>query len=150
MCSSSTFDDTLCNLGEDPATFMTNPTTDELLAVVSMLAPPQQQESDDLLSSSGFAGTDALQAFNFDEYLQDFGASIPAPTTSNSTPPGMCSVTVTSTVPHNSLVESPPSESVASTSPMALLYATTPLPVSAMEPSLLPSHQLQHQPYVPN
>lgn len=151
MCGSSAFDDALRSLGEDPATFMTNPTADELLAAVNMLAPPPPppQEDDDLLSSSGFAGIDALQAFNFDEYLQDFGASVPAPAAGESAPPGTRSVTVTLTVPHNSPVESPPSESVASASPMASFYATTPSPVSAMEPSPPPSHQLQHQPYVP-
>jgi hypothetical protein len=150
MCGSSAFDDALRSLGEDPATFMTNPTEDELLAAISMLAPPQQQqETDELLSSSsGSAHIDVLQAFNFDEYLQDFGASVPAPVVGDSVPPGMRSVTVTLSVPQNSPVESPPSESGASASPMASFYTTTPSPVSAIEQSP-PPQQSKHQPYVP-
>ena len=149
MCGSSAFDDALRSLGEDPATFMANPTADELMAAISMLAPPQQQENDVLLSSSGSVATDALQAFNFDEYLQDFGASVPAPAAGGSTPPGTHSVTVTLTVPHNSPVETPPSESVASASPMVSFYATTPSPISAREPSPPPPSQSKHQTYVP-
>src|SRR5258708_2074545 len=63
MCGSSAFDDALRSLGEDPATFMANPTADELMAAISMLAPPQQQENNVLLSSSGPEAIDALQAF---------------------------------------------------------------------------------------
>ncbi|KAF8268179.1 hypothetical protein EI94DRAFT_1209664 [Lactarius quietus] len=141
MCGSSAFDDALRSLGEDPATFMTNPTADELLAAISMLAPQQQQENEDLLSPSGSAPTDVLQTFNFDEYLQDFGVSVPAPVMGESAPPGMRSVTVTLSVPHNSPVESPPSESSASESPMVSFYATTPSPVSATESSPPPPPQ---------
>ena len=77
MCGSSAFDDALRSLGEDPDTFM-YPTADELLAAITMLAPPQPQENNDLLSP-GSASIDALQAFNFDEYLQDFGSFVPRP-----------------------------------------------------------------------
>ncbi|KAH9015540.1 hypothetical protein EDB85DRAFT_1898659 [Lactarius pseudohatsudake] len=59
------------DLGEDPTTFVANPTADELLAAISLLSP---QEKDDPLSS-GSAATDPLQVFNFDDYLQDFGGS---------------------------------------------------------------------------
>jgi hypothetical protein len=151
MCGSSAFDDALRSLGEDPATFMTNPTEDELLAAISMLAPPQQQQETDglLSSSSGSAPIDMLQTFNFDEYLQDFGASVPAPAVGGSAPPGMHSVTVTLSVPQNSPVESPPSESGASASPMASFYTTTPSPVSAIESSPPPQPQSKHQPYMP-
>ena len=146
MCGSSAFDDALRSLGEDPDTFMANPTADELLAAISMLVP---QENDDPLSS-GSAATDALQAFNFDEYLQDFGGSVPPPAAGEPAPPGTHSVTVSLTVPHNSPVEPSPSESVASPSPMASFYATTPSPVSTVEPSPPPPPaQTKHQPYVP-
>ncbi|KAH9014844.1 hypothetical protein EDB85DRAFT_2028627 [Lactarius pseudohatsudake] len=146
MCGSSAFDDALRSLGEDPTTFMANPTADELLATISMLSP---QENDDLLSS-GSAATDPLQGFNFDEYLQDFGGSAPPPppAAGGSAPPGMHSVTVTLTVPHNSPVETSSSESLASPSPMPSFYATTPSPVSAVEPSPPPA-AAQYQPWVP-
>ncbi|KAI9429971.1 hypothetical protein H4582DRAFT_1592075 [Lactarius indigo] len=76
MCGSSAFDDAMRSLGEDPATFMANPTAGELLAALNMLTP---QGNDDPLSSSSMA-TDAIQTFNFDEYLQDFGSSaLPPP-----------------------------------------------------------------------
>lgn len=150
MCGSSAFDDALRSLGEDPATFMANPTEDELLAAISMLAQPQQQETNELLSSSSSsAPIDVLQAFNFDEYLQDFGAAVPAPVIGGSAPPGTRSVTVSLTIPQNSPVESPPSESGASASPMASFYTTTPSPVSAIEPSPPPQPQAKHQAYVP-
>ena len=146
MCGSSAFDDALRSLGEDPATFMANPTEDELLAAISMLAQPQQQETNELLSSSSSsAPIDVLQAFNFDEYLQDFGAAVPAPVIGGSAPPGTRSVTVSLTIPQNSPVESPPSESGASASPMASFYTTTPSPVSAIEPSPPPQPQAKHQ-----
>ncbi|KAI9437495.1 hypothetical protein H4582DRAFT_1954870 [Lactarius indigo] len=143
MCSSSAFDDALRSLGEDPATFMANPIADELLAAINMLMP---QRNDDPLSYNSMATDAALQAFNFDEYLQDFGGSVPPPppTSGEPTPPGTHSVTVTLTVPHNSPVETPSSESVASPNPMPSFYATTPSPILAVEPSLPPT-QVQHQ-----
>ncbi|KAH9170899.1 hypothetical protein EDB89DRAFT_1974888 [Lactarius sanguifluus] len=146
MCGSSAFDDALRSLGEDPATFMANPTADELLAAISMLTP----QEDDVPLSSGSAATDPLQGFNFDEYLQDFGGSAPPPppAAGGSAPPGMHSVTVTLTVPHNSTVETPSSESLACPSPMPSFYATTPSPVSAVEPSP-PPPPAQYQPWVP-
>src|SRR6266702_2516033 len=52
MCGSSAFDDALRSLGDDLATFMSNPTADELLAAISMPAP---QENDDPLSSGSAA-----------------------------------------------------------------------------------------------
>ncbi|KAH9031253.1 hypothetical protein EDB84DRAFT_1562327 [Lactarius hengduanensis] len=127
MCGSSAFDDALRSLGEDPATFMANPTADELLAAISMLSP---QENDDPLSS-GSAATDPLQGFNFDEYLQDFGGSAPPPLPAAGGP-----------------VETSSSESLASPSPMPSFYATTPSPVSAVEPSPPPPAH-QYQPWVP-
>ncbi|KAI9455274.1 hypothetical protein BJY52DRAFT_657794 [Lactarius psammicola] len=140
--SSSAFDDALRSIREDPATFMANPTADELLAAISTLAP---QVNDNPLSS-GSAATYALQAFDFDEYLQDFGGSVPPPAAGELAPPGTYSVTVSLTVPHNSTVE--PSESVASASPLPSFYATTPSPVSTVEPSPPPA-QAKHQSYVP-
>ncbi|KAH9003235.1 hypothetical protein EDB83DRAFT_2468309, partial [Lactarius deliciosus] len=147
MCGSSAFDDALRSLGEDPATFMANPTADELLAAISMLT---SQENDDPLSS-GSAATDPLQGFNFDEYLQDFGGSAPPPppAAGGSAPPGMHSVIVTLAVPHNSPVETPSSESLACPSPMPSFYATTPSPVSAVEPSPPPPPPAQYQPWMP-
>ncbi|KAI9429968.1 hypothetical protein H4582DRAFT_2021000 [Lactarius indigo] len=126
---------------------MANPTADELLAAINMLMP---QGNDEPLSSSSMA-TDALQAFNFDEYLQDFGGSAlpPPPTSGEPTPPGTHSVTVTLTVPHNSPVETPSSESVATPSLMPLFYATIPSPISAVEPSPPPAQAQHQQPWVP-
>ncbi|KAH9020715.1 hypothetical protein EDB85DRAFT_2194232 [Lactarius pseudohatsudake] len=83
MCGSSAFDDALCSLGEDPVTFMANPTADELLSAISMLS---QQENDDPLSS-GSATTDALQAFNFDECFDFGGSAPPAPSAPEPSPP---------------------------------------------------------------
>ena len=108
MCGSSVFDDALRSLCEDPTTFKTSLTADELLTATSILPPPQQQENDDLLSSSGSRAIDALRAFNLDKYLQDFGGSVPAPAVGQSAPPGAPSVTVILTVPSNGLVEPPP------------------------------------------
>ena len=147
MCGSSAFDDALCSLGEDPDTFTANPTADELLAAITMLAPPQLQENNDLLSP-GSAAIDALQAFNFDEYLQVFGSFVPPPVAGEPAASGTRSVTVTLTVPHNSPVETSSSESIESPSPLPSFYAATPSPVSATEPSP-PPHQTKHQPYVP-
>ncbi|KAH9017549.1 hypothetical protein EDB84DRAFT_1442747 [Lactarius hengduanensis] len=89
------------DLSEDPTAFMANPTADELLAAISMLSP---QENDDPLSS-GSTATDALQAFNFDEYLQDFGGSAPPPppTSGEPAPPG-------THIPHGDTVLGEPRE----------------------------------------
>ncbi|KAI9455264.1 hypothetical protein BJY52DRAFT_1188485 [Lactarius psammicola] len=100
MCGSSAFDDALRSIGEDPATFMANPTADELLAAISMLAP---QENDDPLSS-GSAATDALQAFNFDEYLQDFVE----PSESVASPSPLPSFYATTPSPVSTVEPSPP------------------------------------------
>ena len=54
------------------------------------------------------------------------------------------------TVLHNNSMETPLSESIASASLMALFYATTPSPVSTIEPSLPPSSQSNHQSCVPS
>jgi hypothetical protein len=104
-------------------------------------ASRQSRGNDDLLPS-GSAATDALQAFNFDEYCRT-GSSVPA--AGKSAPPGTRSVTVTLTVPHTSPVEMTPSESIASPSPLSSFYAAIPSPVSATDPSPPPSQPM----YVP-
>jgi hypothetical protein len=60
----SVFDDVLYTIGEDPITLVANTTTDELWAVINMLALSKSQKYGDLLSSSGSAATNMLQAFN--------------------------------------------------------------------------------------
>ncbi|KAH9033718.1 hypothetical protein EDB83DRAFT_2417842, partial [Lactarius deliciosus] len=119
-CADSSAFDALCRLGEDPATFIANPTADELLSAMSMLSP---QENDDPLSS-GSATTDALQVFNFDEYLQNFGGSalLAPPASGEPAPPGT----------HSVPVETPSLESLVIPSPMPSFYATTPaIPAAA-------------------
>jgi len=114
--------------------FMAEATTDEPSAC---LRRPSCTENDDIPSSSS-AATDALQAFNSNENLQDSGGSVLPAAAGEPAPWGTHSVTVTLTVPPNSPVETPPSESVASPSPMASFYVTTPSPISTIDPSPLP------------
>ena len=130
MCGYSASDDGLRSLGEDPDTFMAIPTADELLAAITMLRPPQPQENSDLLSP-GSAAIDALRAFNFDEYLQDFDSFVPLPLAGGPAASGTRSVTVTLIVPHNNPVETPSSERTESPSLLPSFYAATPSPVSA-------------------
>ncbi|KAI0249620.1 hypothetical protein BJV78DRAFT_656455 [Lactifluus subvellereus] len=141
MCGSSAFDDALRILGEDPTTFMSNPTPEELFAALSVLAPPQPHAIDPPPPVS----TDPPQAFNFDEYLQDFGSFISQESTDNA--PTMQplaedqDVSVTLSFPQNS----PSAHSGSVASPMPSFYATTPSPAST-EPTPPPQPK---QPYVP-
>jgi hypothetical protein len=128
MCGSSAFDDALRMLGEDPATFMMNPTPDEILAALSVLPQPQSQAIDPP-PSIGSISTDPVQTFNIDDYLQDFGASVSQEPTNSTTitqPPVEDQNSSATSSPHSGRVASP----------MPSFYATTPSPTSK-------------QPYVP-
>jgi hypothetical protein len=63
MCRASAFYGTPRSLFEEPATFLANPSVDELLAVISTLATAESQEDDDFLSSCGSAVTDLISRF---------------------------------------------------------------------------------------
>ncbi|KAI0291631.1 hypothetical protein B0F90DRAFT_1775681, partial [Multifurca ochricompacta] len=81
MCGSSSFDDTFRTLGENPATmYMSNPSPEEFLAAISMLAPPESQQQENISSPTDSMSIDQLQSssFNFDEYLLDFTTSVPS------------------------------------------------------------------------
>jgi hypothetical protein len=143
MCGSSAFDDALRMLGEDPTTFMSNPTPEELFAALSVLAPPQPHATDPPPSVL----TDPPQAFNFDDYLQDFGAFVSQETTDSA--PTMQSPAedqdiVTLSFPQNS-PETLSAHSESVVSPMPSFYASTPSPTST-EPTPPPQPK---QPYVP-
>jgi hypothetical protein len=73
MCGSGTFDDPLQLLGENPDTFMPNPTVEQLVATINTLTEsPQPQES----VSSDSEPIDLTQAFNLDDFVKDFGVPV--------------------------------------------------------------------------
>jgi hypothetical protein len=131
-CGSSAFDDALRMLGEDPTTFMTNPTTEDLLAAINVLVPPQPQAIDPPPSICSIS-TDPVQSFNFDDYLQDFGA--PRSQGPNDIPPTTQpraedqNISVTLSVQQSSLA-TPSAYSGGVANPMVSFYATTPSPTS--------------------
>ncbi|KAH9059043.1 hypothetical protein EDB87DRAFT_1738828, partial [Lactarius vividus] len=103
MCGSSAFDDALRSLGEDPTTFMANPTADELLAAISMLSP---QENNDPLSS--WLSSDRC----------DFGGSaLPQPPAAGEP----------AAAGHAHPVETPSSESLAEPKPHAVVLRHDPV-----------------------
>ncbi len=147
MCESSAFDYPLRLLGEDPETFMLSPMVEELLASIDTLAQPQLQENVSSSDSTPIDPTQA-QAFNFDDFVKDFG--VPAaqePTDGALTMEAHAadqSNAVALSVPQNS--PAPPSlHSVNVASPMPSFYVTTPSPASTES---TPPPVVKH-PYVP-
>ncbi|KAI0279933.1 hypothetical protein BGY98DRAFT_386119 [Russula aff. rugulosa BPL654] len=71
MCGSGAFDDALQHLGENPDTFMSNPTVEQLVATINTLSESPQPQGD---VSPDSESVDPTQAFNLDDFVKDFGA----------------------------------------------------------------------------
>jgi hypothetical protein len=148
MCGSDAFDDPLQLLGENPDTFMSNPTVEQLVATINTLSEsPHPQEK----VSSDSGSIDPMQAFNLDDFVKDFGA--PAAQECESFDPvgervGEQNITTTlSVVSRNSpATSSSNSESVAS--PMASFYVSSSSP-PPMQPTPAPTPPLAQPSYVP-
>jgi len=121
---------------------MSSPTVEQLLASIDALAQTQAQENASP-SSSDSTPVDPTQAFNFDDFVKDFGLSTPQEATDDARAEDQ-SFAVTLSVTQNS---SPPPNlhSVSVASPMQSFYVTTPSPGST---DSTPS-TLTMQPYVP-
>ena len=152
LCGSTAFDYPLRVLGEDPEMFMSNPTAEQLLAAINTLTQSQLPEN---ISppSSDLAPIDPAHAFNFDDFVKDFGgpASLEhtdgAPTlqsrgeeqstaTVDLSPPPQSSSGTPSLRSHSQSVDSPMPSFYVATSPPASRQPTPPSPA--------PKH-----PYVP-
>jgi hypothetical protein len=77
----SVFDDVPYTIGEDPITLVANTTADELWAVINMLAQLRCQSRRSMVTCyHRLAQQQPIccrhSIFNFDEYLQDFSASV--------------------------------------------------------------------------
>jgi hypothetical protein len=146
-CGSSAFGDPFHLLEGDPETFMFSPTVEQLLASMDTLVQPQEIASP---SSSDSTPMDPTQAFNFEDFVKDFGLSTPheanddAPISVTGAHAEDQSIAVTLSVTQNS--SAPPSlHSVSVASPMQSFYVTTPSPGSS---DSTPS-TISMQPYVP-
>lgn len=73
MSGSSAFDDPLRLLGENPDTFMSNPTAEQLVETINTLT--DQPHEDVSPSSADLESIDPIQAFNLDDFVKDFGVS---------------------------------------------------------------------------
>jgi len=128
MYGSTSYLDSLRLLGEDPEAFISEPTVEQLLATINTLVESDPQEN----ASSNPPPTDPIPAFNFDDFVEDFGVSASqAPDsmlTTQSRPEGQ-SLAVDLSSPHDSLATFDPHlESVMHTVPS--FYVTTPSPTS--------------------
>ncbi|KAF8490363.1 hypothetical protein F5888DRAFT_1808178 [Russula emetica] len=133
MCGSGTFDDPLQLLGENPDTFMSTPTVEQLVATINTLTEsPQSQEN----VSSDSESIDPTQAFNLDDFVKDFG--IPASHECESFDPveeraGEQNITTTLSVVSRSSPATSSSHSESVGSPMPSFYAT-PAPTPPLAP----------------
>lgn len=71
MSGSGAFDDSLQLLGENSDTFMSNPTVEQIVATINTLSESPQSQAN---SSSDSESIDLTQAFNIDDFVEDFGA----------------------------------------------------------------------------
>jgi hypothetical protein len=122
---------------------MPSPTVEQLLASIDALAQTQAQENASL-SPSDSTPVDPTQAFNFDDFVKDFGLSTPQEATDDAPRAEDQSIAVTLSVTQNN--SAPPNlHSVSVASPMQSFYVATPSPGST---DSTPS-TLTMQPYVP-
>jgi hypothetical protein len=137
-CGSSAFGDPFHLLAGDPDAFVSSPTVEQLLASIDAFAQIQAQENVSP-SSSDSTPVDPTQAFDFDEFVKDFGLSAPQEATDDAPCAEDQSIAVTLSVTQNS--SAPPNvHSVSVASPMQSFYVTTPSPDST---------DSTMQPYVP-
>jgi hypothetical protein len=152
LCGSTAFDYPLRVLGEDPEMFMSNPTAEQLLAAIDTLTQSQLTENISPPSSDPVP-MDPAHAFNFDDFVKDFGG--PASQEHTDGAPilqargeGQSTATVDLSPPPQSSSGTPSlychSQSVDS--PMPSFYVATPSPASRQQtpPSPAPKHS-----YVP-
>jgi hypothetical protein len=148
MCGSGAFDDPLQLLGENPDTFMSNPTVEQLVATIKTLSEsPQPQEN----VSSDSGSIDPTQAFNLDDFVKDFGA--PASQECESFDPveeraGEQNITTTLSVISRDSPATSSSHSESVASPMASFYVPLSSP-ALMQPTPAPTPPLAQPSYVP-
>lgn len=146
MSGSGAFDDPLQLLGENPDTFMSNPTVEQLVATINTLnGSPQPHEN--VLSDS--ESIDPTQAFNLDDFVKDFGVA-PSQECEALDPveeyTGEQHITTTlSVVSRDSpATSSSHSESVASPMPSFYVSLSSPAPLqstpASTPPLAMPSH----------
>lgn len=148
MYESSTFDNQTHLFGNNSEPFMSSPTVEQLLASINALTQPQTHDSTSPLSPSDSTSIDPAQDFNFDDFVKDFGFTVPQELNDDAltTEARVAdqSINMALSIPQNS--SGPPSlYSVSIASPTPSFYVTTPSPAST-EPTPPP---VVKQPYVP-
>ncbi len=139
MCGSSAFDDPLELLGENPDTFMSNPTVEQLVATINTLTEsPQSQEN----VSPDSGSIDLTQAFNMDDFVKDFGAPVSQGCESFDPVEKHAEQNVTTTLSvvswNSPATSSSHSESVASPMPSFYVSSTSPAPMQPTPASTPP------------
>ncbi|KAI9508620.1 hypothetical protein F5148DRAFT_875630 [Russula earlei] len=132
MSGSTAFDYPLRLLGEDPETFMSDPTVEQLLATINTLVGSHPQENVSP-SSTDVETVEQTQGFDFDDFVKDFGV-----TTSQEDTEGASTVQIIAEEQSNTTALSIPENSPASSSthlegvmsPMPSFYVPTPSSVS--------------------
>lgn len=151
MCGSTAFDDPLRLLGENPETFMSNPTVDQLVATINTLTESQQPQENVSPSSSDPVSIDPTQAFNLDDFVKDFGVSAPQECESldaleERVQEREQSITTTLSVISRDSPATPSSHSESVASPMPSFYVATSSPAPT-QPTPAPTPPLAKHPY---
>ena len=151
MCGSSAFDDPLQLLGENPDTFMSNPTVEQIVETINTLTGPQQPQENISPSSSDSASIDPVEAFNLDDFVKDFGAPTSQECESLNPveePAGEQNIITTLPVVSRSSPATSSSHSESVASPMPSFYVSSSSPAS-MQPTPAPTPPLANLSYVP-
>jgi len=148
MSGSGTFDDPLQLLGENPDTFMLNPTVEQLVATFNTLTESPQENV-----STDSEPIDSTQAFNLDDFVKDFGA--PASQECQSFDPmeervgdSEQNITTTLSVVSRNSPATSSSHSDSAASPMPSFYVSLSSP-APMQPTPAPTPPLAQSSYVP-
>ncbi|KAI0278968.1 hypothetical protein BC826DRAFT_1192194 [Russula brevipes] len=118
-------------------TFMLHPTVEQILATINTLVQPQSEEN---VSSSSTSPDpqpiDSTPAFNFDDFVKDFGVSASQEPTEDTTAIQTCTEDQNLSVSQSSSA-TPTSHFEGAQSPMPSFYVATPSPTST-EPTSPP------------
>ena len=138
MCGSGAFDDALQHLGENPDTFMSNPTVEQLVATINTLSESPQPQGD---VSPDTESVDPTQAFNLDDFVKDFGAPASQECESFDLVGEQNITTTLSVVSRNSPATSSSHSEESVASPMPSFYVSLSSP-SPMQPTPAPTPPL--------
>jgi hypothetical protein len=154
MCGSSAFDDPLRLLGENPDTFMSNPTVDQLMATLNTLTESQQPQENVSPSSSESESIDPAQAFNLEDFVKDFGVpasqELESPDATEERAEEQSFTTTLSVISRNSpATSSSHFESVGSPMPSFYVSTSSPAPTQLTPSPTPPLAPLEKHSYAP-